>query len=547
MLDKLYKNKVFRSTFISFVVIILILNLFSVQAYAGNSMTQEIKDILNNYYIEDVPTDILDKESPDEIINDLNDPYTQIMNLDEYNSIVNNTFYGIGVAIEMTQLGAKITSVMVNSPAMKAGLKEGDIIVAAGTNSYLNEFSVSDVLKILNGTEGALSELRILRENDEITISIKPDKVYYPTVYSKLLNNHIAYIQIMSFGVNTSDEFEYKMNLFDRKAVDSYIIDLRNNPGGYIFSAVEIASYFAKKDTVAIAKTKNGEKFQFKKTIGNFLINKPAIVLVNKYTASAAEVLAASAQDYGTAIIIGENTYGKGVAQSTFQLSDGSILKATTLKLFSPDGRDISNGGILPDIKFKDMDLSLAGELLVESEQRFVVNRRMSQLTIKNRNFYVNIDKLVNKNYWEAYRQILSQAVSINVSNYSTDQNSLIVTKNYPVLKYVTVPKTDYKIGERATFKLNAPNYNGFVQYRAMLWDDTTNKYKDLWNTRDRYYDKWSPRGNSVFTISFPVAHTGDYRIKIFVKRSGIPNSKTQLKGMNCDSYVYEIPFKCIP
>jgi carboxyl-terminal processing protease len=468
------------------------------------------------------------------------------MDQSDYNSIVNNSFNGIGITIQATQNGIQVTTVMVNSPAMKAGIKEGDIIIAADDN-YLNGLTAVDSLNLLNGEPGVPEELKVNRKNQSIIVSVTPATVYYPTVYSKIIDNNIGYIHILSFGANTLAEFEYNINSQEMKSVDSYMIDLRNNPGGFIYSAVEIAGYFAKNNTVALFQSKNGEKFKFNATEKNNTIDKPNSFLVNGYTASAAELLAACAQDYGTAVIIGEKTYGKGVAQSTFELSDGSILKTTTLKIYSPNGRDINNGGVTPDIRISGVDSTIASQLLYRVDSKMGNNSSIAKVVINNKDYYVNIDKIINNYYLEAYRQIIGQATNIDVSSYSKlNGNSKTVTNIYPVLKYAEVPKTEYKVGDRVTFKLSSPNYNGFVQYRAMLWDETTNKYVDLWNTKDRYYDKWKPKGKDVFTISFPVIKAGNYKVKVFVKRSGILNSKAVLKGMNCDSYVYEIPYTIV-
>lgn len=520
----------------------MILNFLSVQASADTDVVQEIKNILNNYYVDEVPSDILNKNSAKEIITDLKDPYTQIIDQNDYRSIVDNTFLGIGITIEMQETKAVITSVMVNSPAMKAGLMEGDIILTVDNNS-VSGMSRTEALNLINGRPGVYSMLKVERKNKTIIINVIPGKVYYPTVYTKIIDHNIGYINILSFGPNTLTEFEYKISSPEMKGVKSYVFDLRNNLGGYLYSAIEIAGFFSKDNPVAVFQSKNGEKFSFKATEKKGTIDKPTFLLVSKYTASAAELLTACVQDYGEAVIIGEKTYGKGVAQSTFKLSDGSILKATTLKMYSPKGRDIGMG-ISPDINIKDIDSLFAGELLSESNKSSISTNRTVKVTIKGNDYYINLDKITNNNYLEAYRQIIGQAATFDASSYfELNQNIKKAINSYPILKYVEVPKTYYNVGDRVTFKFSAPNYNGLVQYRAMLWNETTNIYVDFWKTKDRYYDKWRPKGKDTFTISFPATNIGNYKIKVFIKRNGIQNSKANLTGMNCDSYVYEIPF----
>lgn len=540
MKGRLYRGKTIKNI-ITVVVIIMIFNFFNIQAYGYENVSEEIKEILEKYYIEDVPQDVMDENYTDGIIDNLKDPYTQIMYMDDYNKYLENSFFGIGITVEMTQEGALVDTVMVNSPAMKSGLMAGDIIIAADAN-YLKGLSESNALNILNGKVGVRSELKVLRKNQTLNVGITPNKVYYPTINSKIIDNNIAYINITSFGENTLEEFKYIVSSLNVNQIESYIIDLRNNPGGYIYNAIEIAGYFVKYNTVTIAKNKTGTEYELNAVEDYKTIDKPTVFLVNKYTASAAEILTACVKDYNKAIIIGETTFGKGLAQSTFKLSDGSILKTTTLKLYTPKGKEINRVGVSPDIYINSVDPLIVGEILLNSEYKHTGNNNTVKLVINNKNYYINTEEINKKGYWEAFRQIISKSTSVEgaIDSYLNGSNK------YPVIKYYEVPRTEYKVGERVSFKLNAPNFSGNVQYRAMLWSSATKKYVDLWKTRDLYYDKWRPRGKDVFTISFPIYKAGDYKIKVFVKRNGIDNAKTALKGMNCDSYVYEIPFKVI-
>lgn len=532
--------KAFLAVFLS---ILIMLNLISPQALAKEGVIQEIKDILKNYYIEEVPDDVLNGESVNEVIKNLNDPYTQVIDEEDYNTVLNGTFFGLGVTIKPIKTGGKVTSVFVNSPAMKAGLQVQDIIVSAGDNS-IQGLSEADAINVLNGKLGIYNSLKVIRDNKLLTVEVALDNVNYPTVYTNITGSNIGYMRILSFGKDTLTEFENKINSPEMKAASSYILDLRNNQGGYLYSAVEIAGYFSKNNPVAVFQLKNGEKYDFKASKNSSAINKPVVFLVNEYTASAAELLVACAQDYGTAIIVGKKTYGKGVAQSTFKLSDGSMFKITTLKFFSPKGRDI-NKGIYPDINILNIDASYAAELLVESSG--LQNRSgVVKVGISGKNYYIDLKKIKDSYYSEAYRQIISQASTLDASNYSyINESARAAIRSYPIINLKKVPKTYYQVGDRVTFQFNAPNYNGLVQYRAMLWNDNTNKYIDLWNTKDRFYNQWIPRGKDTFTISFPVTNAGNYKLKVFVKRKGILNSKAAITGMNCDSYVYEIPFRC--
>lgn len=517
---------------------LLIQNNSNVKVYASDNTLNEIKEILEKYYVGD----FLPNEDLSNLITNLNDPYTEIMDSEYYDKHVNATFFGIGATIRKNPEGMEVTSIMVNSPAMKAGLVEGDTIIELD-DTPLKMLDTGFALKKLNGKPGVKNILVVKRGQEIVQLYIEPANVYFPTVYSKVIGNNIVYIHILSFGINTADEFKHILNAYKSQTINGYIVDIRNNPGGYISSTTDIASYFAKKSIVALGQTKSGEKFKISKTIDTEILNKTCVIMVNKNTASSAEILAACAQDYGTACIIGEKTYGKGAAQNIFKLSDGSVLKTTTIKLFTPSGAEINNIGITPDIIIEDNNVLYAAELLASSKSNFKSDESIVNLVLNKFTYQVNLKQLINRDYWEVYRQLLGQASGYNIAKLNTQTSTKY---NIPNIALVEKPKVEYKVGERISFKLNTPNYKGKVQYRAILWSGETNMYYDLWDTKDKYYSYWKPKGNSVFNISFPINKAGNYRIKVFVKRSGILNSNTELKGMNCDSYIYEFPFRVI-
>jgi hypothetical protein len=247
--------------------------------------------------------------------------------------------------------------------------------------------------------------------------------------------------------------------------------------------------------------------------------------------------LSAAVKDYGKAYFVGSNTYGKGVAQDLFEFDDGSALKTTTLRFYSPLGKVINHIGIAPDFETKDIDSLTAGELLLGNSANTSLNGRYVKIKIGSKEFEINMNDIKDDNYWKAYKYIVGKATAVSVSGSSNSGKTVI-----PQLK-ITSPVINYNAGERVSFKINTPNYGGRVQYRIILWDDTTKTSRDLWTTGDRYYTGWKPYGNEIFTLGLPVSKPGNYRLKVFAKRADVPNSKTVLKGMNCDSYLGEIPF----
>ena len=171
-----------------------------------------------------------------------------------------------------------------------------------------------------------------------------------------MLNDHTAYIDITSFGEDTAQLFTEKLQELRMKNPDNYIVDLRNNGGGYMISALDIAGNFIGANPAITIEDRDGQKTRYLAEDKGSTIDKPIIFLVNQYTASASEILSAAVKDYGKAFFVGTTTYGKGVAQQMFPLSDGSSLKLTVEKFYSPMGNVIQKVGISPDFEVKDVD-----------------------------------------------------------------------------------------------------------------------------------------------------------------------------------------------
>jgi hypothetical protein len=252
--------------------------------------------------------------------------------------------------------------------------------------------------------------------------------------------------------------------------------------------------------------------------------------------------------EYNRGFIVGDNTYGKGVAQAMFKLSDDSVLKTSTLKFFSPSGKEISNTGITPDLKINLIDPIYAAELLLCNSNNKANGDIYTRVKLLNTTFDININRIKDINYWEAYRMILNKT-----SYYSILNNNKILSsikngeKVIPKVNFVEIPKTQFIAGDRVGFKLSAPNFKSRIQYRAVLWNNESNTYTDLWNTEDGYYAKWQPMGSEIFTIGFPISKPGSYRIRLYAKRAGLSSNKTIFKEMGYDCYIVEIPFVVLP
>lgn len=533
-------NKKWVSFSRCFLALLLVFNIFiiNVNASVSDTTLSRIKQILRQNYIEDVPTEVYNAQNIEDLVKLLGDPYTQYFTAKDYNSFkdqIDMKFVGIGIHLEMVPAGVKVVSLIEGAPAEGVGIKPGDIIISANGTS-LAGLSNEEAVGLVKGEEGTFVKLEVKRGEIILYFDVVRKEIQTPSVTGSILNSHIGYIKLESFGNDTPKLFNEVLKYLKNQGSDSYIVDLRNNSGGYMHAALDIAGYFIGQNTAMVIEDKSGNKDELDGYKHDELINKPVVFLINKLSASASEILAAAVKDYDKAYFVGENSYGKGVAQSLYEFEDGSALKTTTMRFLSPLGNVINKVGISPNIETEEIDSLLAAELLLGNSKNTSISGKYINVAFEDKDFDINLNDIKGEEYWNAYRYLIGKASLISLVNTNT---SRIVI---PEIK-LSSPVVKYKAGDRVAFKLNAPNYGGRVQYRVMLWNDETKVYNDLWTTGDRYYSQWKPYGNETFTLGLPISEPGNYKLKVFVKRAGLENSKTAYTGMNCDSYLGEIPF----
>ena len=329
------------------------------------------------HYTGKIQTDDDAKVAIDTMIASLDEPYTRFMNTKEYQDLttsITSKIYGIGVNIHSNSGKIEVFNVIPGTPADFAGLKQGDIISAVDKRDT-NGLNISEVANIVRGPENSIVELTIIRDGKKLIKKIKRKEIKIKNVKSSILDNHIGYIQIISFmGGTTPNEFlEALENI---KNTDSLIIDLRGNTGGLLDNAVFIANMFIPKGEIVEIIYRDGHKKIIKANSQPKLIDKPIIVLVNGASASASEILSGALKDYNKAKLIGKKTFGKGLVQKVVPLPNQTGLNVTIAKYLTPKGTDINKLGIKPDIevgndydfyindKSKDIQLETAKELL---------------------------------------------------------------------------------------------------------------------------------------------------------------------------------------
>lgn len=304
------------------------------------------------HYRNKIKTDEDARVAIDTMIASLNEPYTRFMpkkDFEDLTTSITSKIYGIGVNIYSNAGKIEIFNVMPATPADFAQLKQGDIITAVNGKD-INGMNVSDVAAIVRGPENSVVELTILRNNKKLTKKIKRKEIKIKSVKSSILDNHIGYIQILSFMSGTTPN-EFLEALENTKNTDSLILDLRGNTGGLLDNAVFIADMFINNGTIVDIIYRNGYKKSIKAQDEHLGMHKPVVVLVNGASASASEILSGALKDSHKATLVGRKTFGKGLVQKVVPLPNQTGVNVTIARYLTPNGTDINKLGIKPDIE----------------------------------------------------------------------------------------------------------------------------------------------------------------------------------------------------
>ena len=329
----------------------------SINKSSLNEFIATYDEIIDNYY-QKIDKDKLLEAGIDGMIKYLGDPYSSYINkndVDEFNEGVNGTYQGIGAEVKYNENNLPtIGEVFKNTPAEKVGLKENDIILKVN-DIIVKDKSLAEIAEIVKGKSGTNVKLTILRGKEEKTFTITRGTVDNISVISEIINSNnkkIGYIYISVFASNTVKQFKEKLENLEKEKINSLIIDVRGNTGGYLNVVTDIISMFIKKDEVIYKlKTKNKIDSITDKTVE--YRTYPVAILADRGSASASELLIGAFSETYNAKIIGENTYGKGKVQKVFELSSGALLKYTYQEWLTPKGNYIDGVGVTPDVNVK--------------------------------------------------------------------------------------------------------------------------------------------------------------------------------------------------
>ena len=288
------------------------------------------------------------------------DPYSAYMSPESYQSMQTETsgeFGGLGIEVSMEAGVIKVITPMDDSPAAEAGVKAGDYIVRINDIQVQGK-SLSEAVDIMRGPVGSDIEITVRRrgERKALVFNITREKIKVSSVKSEILDNQTGYLRLTSFNENSSGQIKDKIKEFKKNEnVKNYILDLRNNPGGLLSQAIKITDFFI--DSGEIVSTKSKRKYESRKFFakkGDILDGNTIVVLINYGSASASEIVAGALKDHKRAIIIGENSYGKGSVQSIIPLKNKGAIRLTVSKYYLPSGKSISEIGVSPDIEIAE-------------------------------------------------------------------------------------------------------------------------------------------------------------------------------------------------
>lgn len=347
------------------------------------SKVEVIQDTIEQYYLDGVSQETLENGIYSGMVNSLKDPYSVYYSAEELKEIQMSTegiYYGIGAYISKgaTDEFCTISGVIENTPAQEADLREGDIIYEIDGVSAQG-METTEVVSLIKGEEGTKVVLTLYREGEEdyLKVEVERRKIESPTVTFEMMENEIAYIQITEFDDVTEQQFSEALTEARAMGMKGLLLDLRSNPGGNLSTVCEIARMVLPKGLIVYTEDKYGVRDEYTSD-GKNTLEVPAVVLVNDYSASASEILAGAMKDHGVATIMGTTTFGKGIVQRIISLSDGSAVKLTVSKYYTPSGSDIHEKGIEPDIEVifdsdayyeKDIDNQIQEGIRVLEEQ----------------------------------------------------------------------------------------------------------------------------------------------------------------------------------
>ncbi len=349
---------------VKIIIFFILLNLFLVKNFLSASeeniydkidLFGEVLNKINKEYVEEIDQ----SEAMDAAINGVLqslDPYSAYMSPESFENMQTETsgeFGGLGIEVSMEAGVVKVISPLDDSPAYEAGVKAGDYIVKIN-NIQVQGKTLNEAVEIMRGPVGSDIEITVRRKGVKkaLVFNITRKIIKVRSVKSKIIDNNIGYIRLTAFNENSSNQIKKKINEFNKNEnIEKFILDLRNNPGGLLSQAIKITDFFLSSGEIVSTKSRQeNENRKWFAQAGDILNGETLVVLINNGSASASEIVAGALKDHKRAILVGENSYGKGSVQSIIPLRNKGAIRLTISKYYLPSGESISEVGVSPDI-----------------------------------------------------------------------------------------------------------------------------------------------------------------------------------------------------
>lgn len=344
----------------------------------------QIEDVINQNYLNEVDEEEIEAGIYKGMISGLGDPYAAYYTQDELKALRESTsgaYQGIGAKLSQDpDSGAiQVVTCFEGTPAQKAGLLPGDILYTVNGTEVTGK-DLTDVVSMIKTAEGDQVHIQVARdgEKDYLDFDVERSEVSVPTVAYKMMDNKIGYVAISEFDEVTAKQFQDALADLDEQGMEKLIIDLRNNLGGLLDTCCEMLRQILPEGRIVYTEDKDGNQEEYN-CDGAHAFKKPLVVLVNGYSASAAEIFSGAVKDYGIGTLVGTKTFGKGIVQRIVGLQDGTAVKLTISKYFTPNGTDIHQKGIEPDVTV-ELDESLKNKVTITEEEDNQLQKAISIL-----------------------------------------------------------------------------------------------------------------------------------------------------------------------
>lgn len=353
---------------------------------AVKQKTKEIETLINQYYLDEIDEQQIEDTMYTGLVAGLDDPYSVYYTEEELKTMEESTsgeYSGIGATLTQNPdtKEMSVVSCFENTPAEEAGLLPGDIIVG-WNGSSVEGMELSELVSKIKTDPDEHLTLEIERDGDTMEVELTRREVEIPTVESEMLHDQIGYIKLLEFDEVTAEQFRAALDQLEEQGMEKLIIDVRDNPGGVLQTVCDMLDELLPEGLIVYTEDKDGNKKEYTSDEAH-QFTKPMAVLTNENSASASEIFAGAIQDYSLGTIVGTTTFGKGIVQRIFYLSDGTGVKLTVAKYYTPKGHDIHKKGITPDVEV-ELDENLKNKITISHDEDNQLQKAIKILQSQN-------------------------------------------------------------------------------------------------------------------------------------------------------------------